>query len=172
MSLRSRVLPVLVAAAGLAGCVTTGSNQGGARDPLTLVGTDRAKAATQLAEYLRQRGFDAKLNSDTAVLVKGDVNLLLLPILMDSGLDRIMVEAIYSFTDDAKAQNLAAPQILRLNHDFDFAQFSIDDDGDLFILTAVTFVDQIEFIELMHGINLFKALTLEAVGTVDDGLLE
>jgi hypothetical protein len=173
MILETAMLPRAAAAALLlAGCVTAGGNAPGPRDALTLTGTDVPKAATLVADFLRQRGYDASLNSESAVLVKGDVNLLLIPVLMESGIDRLMLEAIYSFTSEARAGQLVGPQVLQLNHDYDFAQFSVDDDGDLFILTTVTFVDQLDFIELMHAMNQFKAGTLQAVSSVPAGMLE
>jgi len=128
-----------------------------AADSLTLTGEDDAKGGKRLGSWMAANDFEAETLESGSVKVKGKVlTMVISPNLTKDSLDRLLVTAFLTVTDEAKEDDEALnAMVMALNAESNIGCFSLDNDKDLVLQSQITFIDVIEKDELEKFLNWF-----------------
>jgi hypothetical protein len=120
---------------------------------VTLTGEDDEIGAQKLAAFLRENRYDVLQQQKGFVKLqyKGMV-LFLLPKIYASParVDRIVVTRFFGPKDEMRGKPEMRELAAMLNDKLNVAQFRIDNDGDLAVTGAITFMDDLS-LELLEG---------------------
>jgi hypothetical protein len=162
-----RVLSLVLLTAGMAaGRASSDEPKGLAR--LT-VPDDKAAATKAVQGWLEARGFDCENRGDILTFKRGGVLFNIRPLVIEQGLDRLLVSTIYYPKDEYKGSKELAELAAEQNRAQNFLQVYIRSDGVFGASSNLTFYDELTahefdtFLDFYTGVLRQYILTQEAL---------
>lgn len=153
-------ITLLVLCALLVACASNGTGGSAATSDgsasLTFSSNKRSEAATQIADFLKSLGVDARKEEDASIRVNFDGSIIYLTpnVSSSSGLDRILVHVFYGVKPRWRNSPQMQLALNKINTTYNFATFSLSQNGKTLVIeTHVTFVDKISGAELIAALR-------------------
>lgn len=137
----------------------------GTEQEVVLTNSDNELATTQLVAFMRSNGVNVTHVKDDWFAVKSGTLMehryVCEPKMSDEIVDRIIVRMFFGVEDKYKKSPKTAEFTKKLNEELNIGQFYQDSDGDLVLLSFITFVNRLDIDEF----NLFiKFMELGVLG--------
>jgi len=140
-----------------------------AQSSLMISGSDNQLAVKRLYEWLNSRGLEVTMSSNGNYLIyEDDITMVIVPKMSERGLDRLIVYSYFSVLDNYKGSSLLFEMINnKLNNEWNFAAFYMDEGGDLDVRSQITFMDYIDYEEIKQFLKWYNSSVVDAL-TADE----
>lgn len=128
---------------------------------VTIVGNDPQETTDQLVNWLESHNYIIGNRGEGWFTLRTDHSIIVFSIHPTiTSLDRLVAVVFLTIRDEYKTEdNLPVVQdiVRQLNEGMNTAQFSLDQDNDLAILSQMTFIDRVDLREFQAFINWFDS---------------